>query len=58
MLAEIDKWSDDEKASFLAISLRGPTLTVVTNLPSRDAALTLSWWQHWINDLELHTKLS
>lgn len=33
MLAEINKWSDEEKASFLAISLRGPALTVLTNLP-------------------------
>ena len=33
MLAEINKWSEDEKASFLAISLRGPALTVLTNLP-------------------------
>ncbi len=33
MLAEINKWLDDEKASFLAISLRGPALTVLTNLP-------------------------
>ena len=29
MLAEISKGSDDEKASFLTISLRGPALTVL-----------------------------
>ena len=33
MLAEVNKWSDGEKATFLAISLRGPALTVLTNLP-------------------------
>ena len=33
MLAEVNKWIDDEKATFLAISLRGPALTVLTNLP-------------------------
>ena len=32
MLAEINKWSDDEKATFLAVNLRGPALTVLTNL--------------------------
>ena len=33
MLAEVNMWSDGEKATFLAISLRGPALTVLTNLP-------------------------
>lgn len=33
MLAEINRWSDGEKATFLAVNLRGPALTVLTNLP-------------------------
>ena len=33
MLAEINKWSDDERATVLAVNLRGPALTVLTNLP-------------------------
>ena len=33
MLAEVNKWTDGEKATFLAISLRGPALMVLTNLP-------------------------
>ena len=32
MLAEVIKWSDDEKAVFLGISLSGPALTILTNL--------------------------
>lgn len=33
LLAEINCWSDTEKATYLAISLRGPAATVLTNLP-------------------------
>ena len=34
MLAKINHWSDVDKAAYLAISLRGPAATVLTNLPS------------------------
>lgn len=33
MLARINCWSDADKAGYLAISLRGPAATVLTNLP-------------------------
>ena len=33
MLAELNHWTEQEKAAHLAISLRGPALTVLTNLP-------------------------
>ena len=33
MLAQINRWSDVDKAAYLAISLRGPAATVLTNLP-------------------------
>ena len=33
MLARINKWNDLDKAAYLAISLRGPAATVLTNLP-------------------------
>ena len=33
LLAEINRWSNSEKAAYLAISLRGPAATVLTNLP-------------------------
>jgi len=44
LLAEINGWNDAEKATYLAISLRGPAATVLTNLPPEQrlsyAALT------------------
>ena len=33
MLAQICKWNSLDKAAYLAISLRGPAATVLTNLP-------------------------
>ena len=33
LLAELNGWSEQRKAAYLAISLRGPALTVLTNLP-------------------------
>ena len=33
LLAEINRWSNSEKAAHLAISLRGPAATVLTNFP-------------------------
>lgn len=33
MLAKINRWNDVDKAVYLAISLRGPAATVLTNLP-------------------------
>ena len=33
LLAEINGWNDAEKATYLAISLKGPAATVLTNLP-------------------------
>ena len=32
LLAELNKWSEVEKATHLAVSLRGTALTVLTNL--------------------------
>ena len=46
LLAELNRWKDVEKASYLAVSLRGAALTVLTNLPPRQrrdyGALTLA----------------
>ena len=33
LLAGLNKWTDGERAAYLAISLRGSALTVLTNLP-------------------------
>ena len=33
MLAEMNRWSNKEKATYLAVSLRGSALTVLSNLP-------------------------
>ena len=33
LLAEMNRWSEAEKAAYLAISWRGPAATVLTNLP-------------------------
>ena len=33
MLADLNHWSDAEKAAYLAVSLRGSALTVLTNVP-------------------------
>ena len=33
LLAQINRWSESDKAAHLAISLRGPAATVLTNLP-------------------------
>ena len=33
LLAMMNRWSDTEKAAYLAITLRGPAATVLTNLP-------------------------
>ena len=35
MLAELNAWTETEKAIFLAINLKGPALTLLGNLPSR-----------------------
>ena len=34
MLAGINRWNEEEKATFLAISLKGSALTVLSNLPA------------------------
>ena len=34
MLADLNRWGVQEKASYLAVSLRGSALTVLTNLPA------------------------
>ena len=33
LLAGVNRWSNTEKATYLAVSLRGPAATVLTNLP-------------------------
>ena len=35
LLAELNHWTEEEKATYLAISLRGTALTVLTNLPEK-----------------------
>ena len=37
LLVMMNRWSDAEKAAYLAISLRGPAATVLTNLPLNSA---------------------
>ena len=34
MLANINRWTEVEKATYLAVSLKGPALTVLSNLPA------------------------
>ena len=34
MLAAVNCWSNGEKATYLVVSLRGPALTVLTNIPA------------------------
>jgi len=34
MLAQINGWTDAQKATYLAVSLKGPALTVLSNLPA------------------------
>ncbi len=34
LLAQLNKWSETEKATFLAVSLKGPALAVLNTLPS------------------------
>ena len=34
MLAHMNRWTEVEKATYLAVSLKGPALTVLSNLPS------------------------
>ena len=36
LLASMNHWNDMEKATILAVNLRGPATTVLTNLPSGD----------------------
>ena len=33
LLAGLNKWTEQEKAAYLAISLRGSALTILTNIP-------------------------
>ena len=54
MLAEINKWSDGEKATFLAVNLRGPALTVL--MEGRRTYTTLV--AALDNVSEWHTKLN
>ena len=53
LLAELNGWTEQQKAAYLAISLRGPALTVLTNLPEeqhRDyAALSAALQNHFGN---------
>ena len=34
MLANINRWTEVEKTMYLAVSLKGPALTVLSNLPT------------------------
>ena len=34
MLARINRWKEEEKATYLAVSLKGPALTVLNNIPA------------------------
>ena len=36
LLAGLNHWNDEQKATVLAVNLRGPAATVLTNLPSED----------------------
>lgn len=36
LLAELNQWNDVQKATILAVNLRGPAVTVLTNIPSED----------------------
>ncbi len=36
MLARINRWTEEEKAMYLAVGLRGPALTVLGNMPAWD----------------------
>ena len=36
LLADLNHWNDIQKATILAVNLRGPAATVLTNLPSED----------------------
>ena len=47
MLARINGWREEEKATYLAVSLKGPALTVLNNIPPESLygydALYLPW---------------
>ena len=53
LLAELNGWTEQQKAAYLAISLRGSALTVLTNLPEeqrRDyTALSVALQNHFGN---------
>ncbi len=36
MLARINRWTEEEKATYLAVGLRGPALTVLSNMAAGD----------------------
>ena len=38
LLAGLNKWTDGERAAYLAISVRGSALTVLTNLPEEQCS--------------------
>jgi len=41
MLADLSGWNEVEKATYLAINLKGPALTVLSNLPARSRSIDI-----------------
>ena len=65
LLAGLNHWNDEQKATVLAVNLRGPTATVLPNLPSEDrqnfevltAALESSAHQSELNRAQLRARM-
>ena len=58
LLAEINRWNEVEKATFLAISLKGSALMILSNLPARADAAIRPLWLPWNLALGVPTKQS
>lgn len=58
MLAKVNHWTEVEKVTYVAVSLKGPTLTVLSNSPP-DMLYDYSFLlQYWKLAMEVHTRLS
>ena len=58
MLARLNRWMEDEKATYLAVSLKGSALIMLSNLTQKICTATLPWSLLWRPDSAWHIKLN
>lgn len=57
-LAHFNCWTEEEKATYLAVSLKGPALMVLSNIPIETYTATIPWSLSVRPGLAQYTKLN